>query len=125
MKTSIYSQHYEHTEWLNVLSFYNDDIKIMKKRIEEIVQKNTAQDIMAQVEHFQNQIIIQQNHVDDMRKHIEKDEKFLVATVNDNIVAVDHRKVEDHSDERHDIATFEKNFEELRKSLNRFLAKCM
>ena len=125
MKTSIYSQHYEHTEWLNVLSFYKDDIKIMQKRIEEIVQKNTSHDIMAQVEHFQNQLIIQQRNIDEMRDHIQQDEKLLVATVNKNIVAVDHRKVEDHTGERQDIAAFEKNFEDLRKNLNRFLAKCM
>lgn len=125
MKTSIYSQHYEHTEWLNVLSFYKDDIKVMQKRIEEIVQKNTANDIMAQVEHFQNQLIIQQNNIDNMRKHIEKDEQYLLSEVNKNMVAVDHRKVEDHTEERQDIAVFEKNFEDLRKNLNRFLAKCM
>ena len=125
MKTSIYSQHYEHTEWLNVLSFYKDDIKIMQKRIEEIVQKNTSHDIMAQVEHFQNQLIIQQRNIDEMRDHIQQDEKLLVATVNKNIVAVDHRKVEDHTGERQNIAAFEKNFEDLRKNLNRFLAKYM
>jgi predicted nucleic acid-binding Zn-ribbon protein len=125
MKTSIYSQHYEHTEWLNVLSFYKDDIKIMQKRIEEIVQKNTANDIMAQVEHFQNQLIIQQNHIDDMRKHIEKDEQHLISSVKTNEIAVDHRKLEDHTSEREDITAFEKNFEDLRKNLNRFLAKYM
>ena len=125
MKTSIYSQHYEHTEWLNVLSFYTDDIKIMQKRIEEIAKKNTNHETMAQVEHFQNQLIIQQKNIDDMRKHIQKDEKILVAKVNENIVAVDHRKIEDHDEERQNIASFEKIFEDLRKNLNRFLAKCM
>jgi cobalamin biosynthesis protein CbiD len=125
MKTSIYSQHYEHAEWLNVLSFYKDDIKIMQKRIEEIVQKNTSKEILAQVEHFQNQLIIQNNSIDDMRKHIEKDEQFLVNSIEKNIVASDHRKMEDHTEERQDIASFEKNFEDLRKNLNRFLAKCM
>lgn len=125
MKTSIYSQHYEHTEWLNVLSFYTDDIKIMQKRIEEIAKKNTNHETMAQVEHFQNQLIIQQKNIYDMRKHIQKDEKILVAKVNENIVAVDHRKIEDHDEERQNIASFEKIFEDLRKNLNRFLAKCM
>ena len=125
MKTSIYSQHYEHTEWLNVLSFYTDYIKIMQKRIEEIAKKNTNHETMAQVEHFQNQLIIQQKNIDDMRKHIQKDEKILVAKVNENIVAVDHRKIEDHDEERQNIASFEKIFEDLRKNLNRFLAKCM
>ena len=33
MKTSIYNQHDEHTEWLSKLSFYGDEIVIMQKRI--------------------------------------------------------------------------------------------
>lgn len=125
MKTNIYSQHHEHIEWLNVLSFYKDDVKILQKRIEEIVQKNTSKEILAQVEHFQNQLIIQNNSIDDIRKHIEKDEQILVNSVEKNIVASDHRQMEDHTEERADVTSFEKNFEDLRKSLNRFLAKCM
>lgn len=125
MKTSIYTQHSEHATWLNVLSFYKDDIKIMQNRIEEIAAKNTSKEILAQVEHFQNQLIIQNNSIDDMRKHIEKDEQILVNSIEKNIVASDHRKLEDHTEEREDIASFEKNFEDLRKNLNRFLAKCM
>jgi hypothetical protein len=125
MKTSIYSQHREHAEWLNVLSFYKDDIKIMQKRIEEIANKNTSKEILVQVEHFQNQLIIQNNSIDDMRKHIEKDEQILINAIEKNIVASDHRQLEDHTEEREDIVYFEKNFEDIRRSLNRFLAKCM
>jgi len=125
MKTSIYSQHFEHTEWLNALSFYKDELQIMKKRLDEIVKKNNAKDVLAQVEHFQNQFIIQEKNADDLREDIKDDEKKLAANVISNPIATDHRKIEDHSFERGEVTVFEKNFEDLRKEFKTFLFKWM
>ena len=44
--TKITILHNEHREWLNKLSFYNDDLIILKKRLEEVVTKNTSSDVM-------------------------------------------------------------------------------
>ncbi|MBS1638106.1 MAG: hypothetical protein JST26_19495 [Bacteroidetes bacterium] len=125
MKTSIFSQHQEHAAWINKLAFYDDEIVIMQNRISEIAQKNSQKDVLAKVDHFQNQLIIQKKHVDDMRRHIKQDEKALEANVNSNPVASDHRKIEDHTDERNKMDGFELNFGELRAELNRFLAEWM
>lgn len=125
MKTTIYSQHYEHTEWLNKLSFYADEISVMQKRVEEIAQKNTAKEVKTKIEHFQNQLLIQKNNIDDLKCHIKDDEKLLKDNIMKNETAVDHRKVEDHSKERQDIEGFESNFNNLRKEFNLFLAEWM
>ena len=125
MKTTIYSQHYEHLEWLNKLSFYADEILVMQKRIEEIAQKNTAKEVKTKIEHFQNQLLIQKNNIDDLKCHIKDDEKFLKDNIMKNETAVDHRKVEDHSKERQDMDGFESNFNNLRKEFNLFLAEWM
>jgi len=125
MKTTIYSQHYEHTEWLNKLSFYGDEISVMQKRIEEIAQKNTAKEVKIKIEHFQNQLLIQKNNIDAFKHNIKDDEKLLKNNIMKNETAVDHRKVEDHSKEREDIEGFEANFNSLRKEFNLFLAEWM
>jgi len=125
MKTTIYSQHYEHTEWLNKLSFYVDEISVMQKRIEEIAQKNTAKEVKIKIEHFQNQLLIQRNNIDALKRHIKDDEKLLQVNVMKNETAVDHRKVEDHLAEREDVEGFENNFNNLRKEFNLFLAEWM
>ena len=125
MKTTIYSQHYEHTQWLNKLSFYVDEISIMQKRIEEIAQKNTSKEVKVQLEHFQNQLLIQRNNTDTLKHHIKHDEKLLNDNVIQNEIAVDHRKTEDHAKEREDVEIFETNFNKLRKELNLFLAEWM
>ncbi|HXD93671.1 MAG TPA: hypothetical protein VNX01_10685 [Bacteroidia bacterium] len=125
MKTTIYSQHYEHTEWLNKLSFYVDEISVMQKRIEEIAQKNTAKEVKIKIEHFQNQLLIQKNNIDALKRHIKDDEKLLKDNIMKNETAVDHRKIEDHIAEREDIEVFETNFNHLRKEFNLFLAEWM
>ncbi len=122
MKTSIYSQHHEHSGWLNKLSFYNDEITVMQKRLEEVNSKNTSLEVRKSVEHFQNQLIIHKNNSDDLRHHIQREEKELQGLIKKNPVAVDHRKTEDHAEERYNLDHFEKTFNELRKEFNAFLS---
>ena len=45
----IYEIHALHTEWLNKLAFYADDLKVMQKRIEEVVAKNTDKTVLARI----------------------------------------------------------------------------
>ena len=68
MKTGekIYTQHADHTEWLSKMKFYTDEISILKNRLGEIASKNSDKEVLAQVEHFQNQLIIQRNNIDEV-----------------------------------------------------------
>lgn len=62
----VYDLHEENKEWLNKLAFYKDELKVMQNRVSEIAAKNTAKDVLASVEHFQNQLIIQRNNIDEL-----------------------------------------------------------
>ena len=122
---SIISLHHEHTEWINKLNFYKDDLIVFNNRLSEIAAKNTKNDILAEVERFQNQFIIQNNNIDQIKHIINLDEDKIKKEINNNPVAVDHRKVEDHVGERDLVDTFEKNFNEIRADFNKFAAKWM
>jgi hypothetical protein len=123
MKTSIYSQHHDHTDWLNKLSFYNDEISIMQKKLEEVNSRNTGADIRKKIEHFQNQLIIQKSNSDDLHRQIKREEKGLQDNIRKNPVASDHRTTEDHTGERTMMEGFEKNFNLFRKEFNAFLSE--
>lgn len=123
--TGIYTQHEENKEWLNTLSFYSDEIKVLEGRLGEVVLKNNSQEIRSQIEHFQNQLIIQRDQIDRIKHEINLGESALVAEVNRNPVSVDHRKVADHSVLRDQVGTFKNIFEALRKELNANLSKWM
>ncbi len=121
----IYTQHADHTEWLSKLKFYTDEISILKGRLEEIASKNNQQNVLAQVEHFQNQLIVQKNNIDEISHTIKLYESAIEKEVNKNPVAVDHREMPSHSKQKEAVDAFEKNFNELRTEFKIFAAKWM
>ena len=124
-KKTIYDLHEDHKIWLNKLAFYKDDLAIMKNRISEIASKNTSNEVLAQVEHFQNQLIVQKENIDTLHHEIGVHETGLRAEVNKNETAIDHKRFADHTSARAEMESFEKTFNDLRKELIHFLAKWM
>jgi hypothetical protein len=121
----VYALHEENKEWLSKLAFYKDEIKVMGNRVAEIASKNTSKDILSLVEHFQNQLIVQRNNIDELAHSINDHETYLVNRAKENPTAIDHRSVNDHPVMRDSFNSFEKVINELRKELNLFLTKTM
>lgn len=121
----IYDLHSELIEWSNKLKFYKDEIGIMKGRLEEVASKNTDKELLKQVEHFQNQFIVQRNNVDEISHEVKMNEEKLIGEIKSNPVAVDRRKLADHSKERDLVNGFEKNFNAIRTEFKEFAAKWM
>lgn len=124
-KANIYNQHSENQDWLKSLEFYKEEITILKKRLEEVTVKNNAPEFLKDVEHYQNQFIVQRNNIDELAHSIKMNEKEIVKEVNTNPIAVEHRKVESHEPEADFLGYFEKNFATLRTDYNKFLSKWM
>lgn len=115
--------HKEHYEWINKLAFYKDDLKVFEHRLEEIVTANNSHEVMSLVEHFQNQIIIQRNEVDEFRHAIKEHENELEAAINHNPTATNRQRLSDDPVLRTRMERFEVIFQEFRMELYRFLAK--
>lgn len=121
----IYTLHAENTEWTNKLKFYKDEIELLKGRLAEIASKNNHSDVLKSVEHFQNQFIIQKNNIDEISHAVKMGEEKLISEIQKNPVAVDHKKMPDHSKERDLVEGFEKNFNAIRSEFKTFAAKWM
>ena len=115
--------HAEHREWLNKIDFYQDDLKIMRHRLEEVAARNTDKSLLAQVEHFQNQFVIQRNELDEMKHAIHQSESSIAENIAQNGTAVNRRSMPDDQAMRDRMAQFEKLFLQLRVELMSFLAK--
>jgi hypothetical protein len=127
MKTEVMKMpelHQLHKEWVNKLNFYRDDIKSLEIRVEEIASKYTSKEVLALVEHFQNQIKIQRNEMDILMHDINSEEKNLLDNINDNPIAWEHRKAA-HTTLNERMITFEKLFAEFRRELIGFAVKYM
>jgi hypothetical protein len=124
-ETLIYNQHEENKSWFSTLNFIKEDIHFLEEKLGEISLKYTDKEILSDIEHYQNQFIIQKNNIDEIEHLITLDEDKLVSEIKKNPVAVEHRSTNDHNKERELITVFETNFKELRNDFIRFLAKWM
>jgi hypothetical protein len=98
---------------------------VMERRIAEVVAKNTAVEVLANVERYQNQVIIQKNHLLDMQREIVRLESQITAEIAGNPVASDHRRHDSPVDLSERIAQFSILFYSLRKDFLEFLMKVM
>lgn len=125
-KTSLITDiHRTNREWLNLISFYQDELMIMEKRIAEVVSKNTSVEVLANAEHFQNQMIIQKNHLLDLQGEIVHLEDTITEEIKSNPIAADHRRHETPTDLHDRVTQFRVLFYELRKEFLEYLMKVM
>lgn len=117
--------HSDHQLWLNTLGFCKDEIVIFEHRMEHIAKRNTVSEVMAELEHFQNQYIRQSEVIDELRHDIKQHENHLEKFTIDHPVAVDHVLFQDHTSFRERVHTFEKLYGELKAEFMRWLADRM
>lgn len=115
--------HFDHMEWINSLKFYKDEIGIFEHRLEDIVRRNNKHEVMAELEHFQNQFIREREVIDELRHDIKAHENVLEKESKDHPVAIEHRYFTDHAGLRDRFQTFEKLYRELKAEFHQWLAK--
>ena len=117
--------HDEHKIWLAKLLFYKDERIIIACRIAEVEKKNSTDEVLAFVDHFQNQLVIQKEQIDILMHDIKCHELFLQGAIIKNYDLLDEEKFSDHDAHRKDMEFFEKNFNELRAEVIQFLSRWM
>ena len=123
--THIGDLHFDHHMWLNALRFYKDEIGIFEHRMEDIVKRNNKPDVMAELEHFQNQYIREREVIDVLRHDIKEHENFLEKESKEHPIAIEHRLFKDHAGLRDRFHTFEKLYAELKKEFYTWATRWM
>lgn len=115
----------DHTIWAKGLEFYRDELELMSKRLLDISGKNTSEEPSKGVEHFQNQFIIQQKNISDLKhgvrnyvKGLSNDAKEHGGDVHENFLSQGH-------DLRERYEQLEQIMNSLRHEFNAFLSKWM
>lgn len=117
--------HFEHQLWNSKFDFYGDEVAIYENRLGEIANRYTSDEVLAQVEHFQNQFIRQKELIDELSHRVNKHEEALTQYVQENPTAVDHVKFRDHGALREEVSSFDKIYTELKSEFQRFSSKWM
>jgi len=118
--------HVENKFWVTELLFFKDEIAYFETQLARIITNNTAQEVMAKVEHFQNQFIRQREVIDEVKHNIKASENELQAfAISHNEIAIGHALFADHVELREEMDTFKKLYSELKDEFRHFLAQCM
>jgi|ERR1043165_1863050 hypothetical protein len=125
MKNSITQLHHQADAWLRDAGFYRDELIILNNRLAEVASKNTSQEVLAHVEHFQNKFIITKERLDTLVHglHIEEDKLEGQACQIPNHI---HQGVAEPDKELNEqMKTFVGDFAALRLEFNTFLSRVM
>lgn len=115
----------DHTIWTKGLEFYRDELDLMSKRLMDISVKNTSEEPSKGVEHFQNQFIIQQKNISDLRHGVRNYVKGLSNDAKDHGGHVDEIFLTQGNDLREKYEQLEQIMNSLRREFNAFLSKWM
>lgn len=122
-RESYLTQHQNHKTWLNYLAFYKDEMQVLQRRLEEVASKNTNTDVLALVEHFQNQLILQREQHDILRHDIKQDENMIEKLYETIPVLAENSRPKAETELIDRVDTFGRLFHEMKDELYRFVAK--
>ena len=112
----------EHDQWQNKLKFYRDEIKQFNNHLENVANPGAPREIMAAVEHFQNQFTVQ-NEVMDIMRHDFKQHENAIEAKHNFLNTNDPGLNENHESHKERLAQFEKLFHDLRNEFHGFTQK--
>jgi ribosomal protein L10 len=115
----------EHSEWRSSLGFYKDELVVYKNRLTEIAGKNTANETMQQVEHFQNQFVLHIEAIDTLNHDINGHLNGMADAMKEHAGHVTQEQLAEHARLKERFETEDKMFVELKHEFTQFSAKWM
>ncbi len=112
----------KHNEWIKGLDFYKDDIHIMEQRLSELSKHKLSMDARQNMEHFQNQFIVQRNNIDELKHKINEHLKHLGKDAGLHAGHINVDMVKEHAALDEEYVILEKLMNELRHDFNNYLS---
>lgn len=114
-----------HVNTLNSLTFYEQEIDILKKRLEEITSKNTGHEVSEGIERFQNQFIIHKEKIDELKHAFHSNLHGIEVQLFETTAFADEDLLDINEQLFDQYLIEEKLLNELRHEFLRFAAKWM
>ncbi len=115
----------EHSAWMRGIEFYNHELGILKERLAEVSFEHTAQEIKAEVEHYQNQFIIQEKNLNDLKNDTQTNFKLIGEDLENRAMHVGNSTMAETDSLRGRYVQLESTVNELRHAFNRFFCDHM
>jgi hypothetical protein len=114
-----------HSDALRSLDFYQQDIKILRNRLEEITADYTSREVAVKIEHFQNQFLIQQNNIDELKHKLHQNLRNIQNQVKESAGFISQTSAAENIELYDQYLSEERMVNGIRQEFNRFASKWM
>ncbi|HHB78751.1 MAG TPA: hypothetical protein ENK85_05925 [Saprospiraceae bacterium] len=124
-KVMLADLHDEHKKWTSQLAFCKDEVDVFESRLSDLVQRFTAQKVLAEIERFQNQFIRQKEVIDILKHKIGEKHRSLELFSRKNPRLTELPVHNDQDGLREEMADFLRIYKSLKKDYNKLLLKLL
>ena len=117
--------HKELKEWRSSLDLFMQELKSYNNRLNEVAGQNNKEMVLKQVEHFQNQFIVQKDNLETLLHEIKIQEQNIAEDVKRDKILDDTDIIGNQSFLREKVHTSEKIFVALKHDFYSFLARSL
>jgi len=120
---SIRELHFDHELWLIEMAFWKQEIEVLDKYLAAVNSSYSNTTLRAEVEHFQNQFIIQLNFINSLKNDVKAQEALIYLLEKDiSSKKLQQKKADDEYDIRDRMLTNQKLYVELKQSFKQWLS---
>ncbi|MEI7471706.1 MAG: hypothetical protein WCJ85_05570 [Chitinophagaceae bacterium] len=113
----------EHTEWVEKLRSLKDSLLNYKNQLTEIAGKQPSKELAQSIEHFQNQFIVQDEKISELKHDIKRHLKTNAAEMELTAQDISIEELNLYSQFKGKVLGEEKIFGELQAEFEAFVAK--
>ena len=115
--------HFEHKHWQSELALWEDELKSFNHRLEELVKRWTNKDVLAQLEHYQNEFILHGNVLETLLHQINAHEDNMAEHYKRNEDVINRELAKQHLEFRDKMENQREIYSKLKKDFFKFLSK--
>lgn len=115
--------HFEHKQWQSELDLWEDELKSFNHRLEELVKRWTNKNVLAQLEHYQNEFILHGNVLESLMHEINVHETNMAEHSKRKEDVINRELAKQHLEFREKIENQREIYSKLKKDFFKFLSK--
>lgn len=116
---------FEHLTWERMLDFFKQENAFLKTRLSQVLDRKIDNEFLALAEQFQNQFIIKDDFIDELKHDINEMERALKESTVTMKIVPDIKVENKHNKLRNEMEYLEKNFAQLKNEFNKYLVSVL
>ncbi len=122
MKESMAHVHLMCEDWKRELKYFKSEVPFFRKKLEEVASKNTSQEIMVQVEHFENKFRIMSENLDELLHDVNLKNQAILDQASIQPKYINVKMIEGYEVIHEEMESTARDFFDTKKAYYNFLA---